>query len=191
MLALIRCRIFFLPGCYPKIERSRYIQKYNFAYFLYGCETWSLTLREERKLRMFENMVLRRIFGPRREEVTGEWRRLHNKELNDFYYYYYYYFLWRCSPTWAMAFLFLRFRDHTQRRITVGRTSLDVISSSQRTLPDNSQHSRQTSVHVSGGNRTHDRSRRAAVDLRLRPRGHWDRPIYCLCYCLFTSQPGI
>ena len=52
---------------------------------LYGCETWSLTLREERKLRAFENMVLRRIFGPRRDEVTGEWRRLHNEELNDLY----------------------------------------------------------------------------------------------------------
>jgi len=52
---------------------------------LYGCETWSLILREERKLRVFENMVLRRIFGPRRDEVTGEWRRLHNKELNDLY----------------------------------------------------------------------------------------------------------
>ena len=52
---------------------------------LYECETWSLTLREERKLRVFENMVLRRIFGPRREEVTGEWRRLHNEELNDLY----------------------------------------------------------------------------------------------------------
>ena len=52
---------------------------------LYGCEAWSLTLREERKLRVFENMVLRRIFGPRRAEVTGEWRRLHNEELNDLY----------------------------------------------------------------------------------------------------------
>jgi len=52
---------------------------------LYGCETWSLTLREERKLTVFENRVLRRIFGPRRDEVTGEWRRLHNGELNDFY----------------------------------------------------------------------------------------------------------
>jgi len=48
---------------------------------LYG----SLTLREERKLRVFENKVLRRIFGPRRDEVTGEWRRLHNEELNDLY----------------------------------------------------------------------------------------------------------
>jgi len=51
----------------------------------YGCETWSLTLREERKLRVFDNMVLRRIFGPRSEEVTREWRRLHNEELNDLY----------------------------------------------------------------------------------------------------------
>jgi len=50
---------------------------------LYGCETWSLILREGRKLRMFENMVLRRIFGPRRNEVKGEWRRLYNEELND------------------------------------------------------------------------------------------------------------
>ena len=53
--------------------------------YLYGCETWSLTLREERKQRVFENIVLRRIFGPRRDEVTGEWRRLHNEELNDLY----------------------------------------------------------------------------------------------------------
>ena len=52
---------------------------------LYGCETWSLILREKRKLRVSENMVLRRIFGPRRDEVTGEWRRLHNEELNDLY----------------------------------------------------------------------------------------------------------
>ena len=52
---------------------------------LYGCETWSWTLEEERKLRVFENRVLKRIFGPRRDEVRGEWRRLHNEELNDFY----------------------------------------------------------------------------------------------------------
>jgi len=50
-----------------------------------GCETWSLTLREERKLSMFENRVLRRIFGPRRDEVTGKWGKLHNEELNDLY----------------------------------------------------------------------------------------------------------
>ena len=52
-------------------------------FVLYGCETWSLTLREERKLRVFENVVLRRIFRSRRDEVTGEWRRLRNEELND------------------------------------------------------------------------------------------------------------
>ena len=52
---------------------------------LYGCETWSLTLREERRLRMLENRVLRRIFGCRRDEVTGEWSKLHNEELNDLY----------------------------------------------------------------------------------------------------------
>jgi hypothetical protein len=52
---------------------------------LYGCETWSLTLREERRLRMVENRVLSRIFGPKRVEVTGEWRKLHSEELIDLY----------------------------------------------------------------------------------------------------------
>jgi len=52
---------------------------------LYGCETWSLTLREKRRLRLFENRMLRRIFGPKRDEVTGEWRKLHNDELNYVY----------------------------------------------------------------------------------------------------------
>jgi len=50
---------------------------------LYGCETWSLTLREERRLRVFKNRVLRRVFGPKRDEVTGEWRKLHKEELRD------------------------------------------------------------------------------------------------------------
>ena len=52
---------------------------------LYGCESWSLTLREERRLRVFENTVLGRVFGPKRDEVTGEWRKLHNEELSDSY----------------------------------------------------------------------------------------------------------
>jgi hypothetical protein len=52
---------------------------------LYGCETWSVTLREEHRLRAFENRVMRRIFGPKRDEVTGEWRKLHNKELHNLY----------------------------------------------------------------------------------------------------------
>ena len=55
---------------------------------LYGYETWSLALREEHRLRVFENRVLRRIFGPKRDGVTGEWRKLHKEELNDVY----------CSP---------------------------------------------------------------------------------------------
>jgi hypothetical protein len=52
---------------------------------LYGCESWSLTLREEHRLRVFQNRVLRRIFGPKRDEVTGEWRELHNGELHNLY----------------------------------------------------------------------------------------------------------
>jgi len=57
----------------------------NLPVVLYGCETWSLKLREERGLRVFENRVLSRIFGSRRDEVTGEWTKLHNEELNDLY----------------------------------------------------------------------------------------------------------
>jgi hypothetical protein len=52
-------------------------------FVLYGCETWSLTLREEHRLSVFENKVLRRIFGPKRDEGTGEWRKLHNGELHN------------------------------------------------------------------------------------------------------------
>jgi hypothetical protein len=52
---------------------------------LYECETWSLKIREEHTLRLFENKVLRKIFGPRREEVAGGWRRLHNEELHNLY----------------------------------------------------------------------------------------------------------
>jgi hypothetical protein len=59
-----------------------------FPVVLYGCETWPLALREERKLRAFENRLLRRIFEPKREEITGEWRELHDEEPRDLY----------CSP---------------------------------------------------------------------------------------------
>jgi len=73
----------------------------------YGCETWSLTLREERKLRVFENMVLRRIFGPRGDEVTGELRRLHNEEINDLH----------CSPiiVWVIKWRRMRWAGHVAR----------------------------------------------------------------------------
>ena len=67
---------------------------------LYGCETRSLTLWKERKLRVFENMVLRRIIGPRRDEVTEEWRRLRNEELNDLY----------CSPNIVRVIKWRRMR---------------------------------------------------------------------------------
>jgi len=66
-----------------KIFKDQYIQNYKFACFLYGCETWLLTLREEHRLGVFENRVLKRIFGPKRDEETREWRKLHNEELND------------------------------------------------------------------------------------------------------------
>jgi hypothetical protein len=52
---------------------------------LYGCKTWSLTLKEEHRLRVFENRVLRRIFGPKRDEETRDWRKLHNKKLHNLY----------------------------------------------------------------------------------------------------------
>ena len=55
------------------------------SFVLYGCVTWSLTLREECRLRLYENRVLRKTFGPKRDEVTREWRKLHNEELNYLY----------------------------------------------------------------------------------------------------------
>ena len=67
---------------------------------LYECETWLLTLREERRLRVFENRVLRGIFGAKRDGVTGEWRKLYNEELNDLY----------CSPNIVRVIKWIRMR---------------------------------------------------------------------------------
>ena len=77
-----------------------------FLVVLYGCATWSLTLREEHRLILFENRMLRRIFGPKRDEVTREWRKLHNEELNDQY----------CSPNivWVIN-LRMRWAGHVAR----------------------------------------------------------------------------
>jgi len=74
---------------------------------LYGCETSSLTLREESRLRVYENRVLRRIFGPKRDEVRGEWRKLHNEGLNDLY----------CSPNiaWVIKSRRMRRTGHVAR----------------------------------------------------------------------------
>ena len=83
MLALIRCRMFCLPGLLSKNLKIRMYRTIILPLVLYGCQTWSLTLREERKLRVFENMALSRIFGTRSYEVTEEWRRMYNEELND------------------------------------------------------------------------------------------------------------
>jgi hypothetical protein len=85
MLAIIRCRIFSSSRLLSKNLKIRIYRTIILPVVLYGCETWALTLRVERKLRVSENMVLRIMFGPRRDEVTGEWRRLHNEELNELY----------------------------------------------------------------------------------------------------------
>ena len=82
------------------MAKVRYQEKFDFAYVLYGCETWSLTLREERRLRVFENRVLRRISGPKRDKATGEWRKLHNEELTDLY----------CSPNIVLVIKSRRMR---------------------------------------------------------------------------------
>jgi hypothetical protein len=81
------------------------------------------------------------------------------------------------SPQWARASSFTRFLDHTQRRISVGRTPLDEWSARRRDVYLTRQHSQQTDIYVSGGIRTHNLSSRAAENLRLRPRGHWNRPL--------------
>jgi len=89
---------------------------------LYGCENWSLTLREEHRLKVSENRVLRRIFGPKRDEVTGQWRKLHIEKLNDLY----------CSPSivWVIKSRRMRWAGHVARmgerrnvyRVLVGET---------------------------------------------------------------------
>ena len=82
MLAIIRCRIVFQFSVKTKVNIYRTI---TLPFVFCGCETCSLTLREKRRLKVFENRVLRRIFGPMRDEVTGEWRKLHNEEVNYLY----------------------------------------------------------------------------------------------------------
>ena len=85
MLAIIWCRIFCHQCSLSKNLKIKIYKTISLPVILYGCETWSLALSEECRLRVFENRVLRRIFGPKRDEIIGEWRKLHNEELNDLY----------------------------------------------------------------------------------------------------------
>jgi hypothetical protein len=102
-------------------------------------------------LRSSAYTTLRRIFGPKRDEVTGEWRKQHNEQLNDLdrstniVWVIIIYFLWHCSPARAMASSFTRFLDHTQRRATVSMTPLDKWSVCRRDLYLTT-HNRQTSM---------------------------------------------
>jgi hypothetical protein len=75
----------FVLRLLSKNVKVRIYKTIIFPVVLYGCETWFLTVRGEHKLSVFENRVLRRIFGPKRDGVTGGWRKLHNKELHNFY----------------------------------------------------------------------------------------------------------
>jgi hypothetical protein len=79
---------------------------------LYGCETWSLILRKKRRLRVFENRMLQKMYRPKRDEATGEWRKLHNEELNDLY----------CSPNIAgvIKSRIVRWAGHVARRKAEG-----------------------------------------------------------------------
>jgi hypothetical protein len=91
----IKMRLNSGNACYHSVQNllpsrrlSKYVKSSLFntiilPVFLNGCETWSLTLREEHRLRMFENRVLWKMFGPKRDEVMGEWRKLHNDELHN------------------------------------------------------------------------------------------------------------
>jgi hypothetical protein len=84
VLAIIQCRNLLSSSLLFKTIKIK-IYKIIILPVLYGCKTWSLTLREKRRPTAFENRVLKGIFGPKRDEVIGEWRKLHNEELNDLY----------------------------------------------------------------------------------------------------------
>jgi len=86
-VAIIKSKIFCLPVSYKKNLKIKIYKTVILPVVLYGCETWYFTLREEHRLRVFQNRVLRKIFGPKREE-DGSWIKLHNDELHDLY----------CSP---------------------------------------------------------------------------------------------
>jgi hypothetical protein len=102
MLAIIQSKIFCLPISYKKTEDLIQKKIVILPFVLYGCETWSLTLREEHRLRVSEKSVLRRIFGFKMEE-DGSWRKLHNDELQSLY-----------SSLNIVSFLFFFLKRHLQ-----------------------------------------------------------------------------
>ena len=118
-------------------------------------------------------------------DCSVDYKRLHINYLR----YIYIFFSWHYNPQWGLYFKALlwalassltRFLDHIQRRATVGRTPLNEWSVRRRDLYLTTHNFHNTNIHALGGIRTHDLSRRAAEDLRLRPHGHWDRLRYIL-----------
>ena len=99
------------------------------------------------------------------------------------------FFLRCCCPKHPSVSPFLRILWHTTTHHSQQDSSVRVIISSQRPLPDNTQHSQQTHIHSPGGIQTHNLSRPAAADLRLRPRGHWDGP--AVLFILLHLRPKI
>ena len=94
MLAIIRYTVFCLKVCFSNNVNIETYRNIILSVVVYGHETWSLTLREERRLRVFKNRVLKRVFGPKMNEATGEKRELNNEELIDLY----------CSPNFVRLF---------------------------------------------------------------------------------------
>jgi hypothetical protein len=106
--AFVSIYLLFVNLCFLNIAiKCPDIQNYNLPVVLYGCETLSLTFREQRRERVFENWVLRRIFGTKRDKVRVEWRKLHNEELNVLY----------CSPNIIRVVKWrkMRFSGHVAR----------------------------------------------------------------------------
>jgi hypothetical protein len=90
IILLFSCLLLFdsessVPHLLSRNVKAKMYKTIILPVVFYGCQTWSLTLREQHKLRVFENRVLRRMFGPKRDEVTGEWRNLYSGELHNLY----------------------------------------------------------------------------------------------------------
>ena len=112
----------FIRRALKQIYEGQYTQNYNSVYVLCGYETWSVTLRDQHRLRVFENRVLRKIFEPKMKEVLGEWRRLRNDDLLDLFF-----FHGASASSGTGPPLYGGFTN-TLRHTTVGRSPLDERS---------------------------------------------------------------